>query len=304
MGGLSMKNINIKLPQIPNLKISLPQYGNNANIVVDDKMSDDSKNPVQNKVVKKYVDDEIIPKYEFWQSGKVYKVGSAVFALAVIDNKPQTVGMICVKEHTSESVDIDINDGYWDVQMFIANASIKDAFGNIIHETYVQKSVERGLAKIADDFTSDGKENSIISVFQEQANGGIEYKEVKIPAYTSDLSNDEGFITKEKVEDCSKEPIEHLILAHNSLYYFDVITSLILSVSSDVAIDSLTEPFECNILVKTGDNPLVIVQDGITITWAGDDVDEDGVFNPETNKTYEISIKKLGLIISARVGVI
>ena len=191
-----MENIKIVIPKIPTFKISLPQYGTGqSNIVVDSEMSDTSTNPVQNKIVKKYVDDGIIPKYEFWQSGKVYKVGSAVFALALIDNYVQTVGMICIKEHTSESVDIDIDDGYWDVQLFVANASVKDAFGNIIHETYVKKKNGYGLADIERYTDTDGKKRNHIEIEYDNSSTNL-----SIPAYTSDLDNDSGFITSDNLQ--------------------------------------------------------------------------------------------------------
>lgn len=37
----------------------LKKQGGSSSVTVDDKMSNTSKNPVQNKVVKKYVDDSI-----------------------------------------------------------------------------------------------------------------------------------------------------------------------------------------------------------------------------------------------------
>ena len=89
-----MENIKITMPEIPKLKITMPGYGsggttnhaklsnldfnnsghtgfqkelskeqmekiNNAITVVDSEMSDTSENPVQNKIIKKYIDNNI-----------------------------------------------------------------------------------------------------------------------------------------------------------------------------------------------------------------------------------------------------
>ena len=95
-----------------------------------------------------------------------------------------------------------------------------------------------------------------------------------------------------------------LFLQHNEVYYFSEVTTLILSISSDINIEDLHELFECSILFTSGETATNLDYSASPIVWSGDDCDSDGHFVPEANKTYEISIKKLGLIISARVGVI
>ena len=95
-----------------------------------------------------------------------------------------------------------------------------------------------------------------------------------------------------------------LILEHNSLYYFSEVTSLNLAVSSGVNIEHPHELFECSILFTSGETATNLDYSASPIIWSGDDCDSDGHFVPEANKTYEISIKKFGLTISARVGVI
>lgn len=114
----------------------------------------------------------------------------------------------------------------------------------------------------------------------------------------------ENFTSNEKVYDYSSETTNDLILEHNSLYYFGVLTTLNLAISSNVNIESVDVPFECSIMFTSGETATNLDYSASPIIWSGDDCDSDGHFVPETNKTYEISIKKLGLIISARVGVI
>ena len=95
-----------------------------------------------------------------------------------------------------------------------------------------------------------------------------------------------------------------LISENNSLYYFNELTELKLTISSDVNIEDAGELFECSILFTSGSTATNLDYSASPIIWSGDDCDSDGHFVPESNKTYEISIKKFGLIISARVGVI
>lgn len=95
-----------------------------------------------------------------------------------------------------------------------------------------------------------------------------------------------------------------LILWHNRIYYCGELTTLNLAISSDINIEDVEEPFECSILFTSGATATNLDYSASPIIWSGDDCDSDGHFVPEPNKTYEISIKKLGLIISARVGVI
>lgn len=114
----------------------------------------------------------------------------------------------------------------------------------------------------------------------------------------------ENFTSNEKVYDYSSETTNDLILEHNSLYYFGVLTTLNIAISSDVNIESVDAPFECSIMFTSGETATNLDYSASPIIWSGDDCDSDGHFVPEANKTYEISIKKFGLTISARVGVI
>ena len=250
-----MENIKITLPQIPSLKIVLPGQGGTP-ITVDSEMSDTSENPVENRVVKGYVDNGLLPKLEFWESGKVYKAGTIVLAEALIDTDCQTVGMFCLTEHLSTEIEVDIERRVWEVFGIYARRAVKDANGKIIHETYATK------------------------------------EEI------------ENFTSNEKVYDYSSETTNDLILEHNSLYYFGVLTTLSLAISSDVNIESVDVPFECSIMFTSGETATNLDYSASPIIWSGDDCDSDGHFVPEANKTYEISIKKFGLTISARVGVI
>jgi hypothetical protein len=56
---------------------------------------------------------------------------------------------------------------------------------------------------------------------------------------------------------------------------------------------------------KSGEEPTVLSYSSTPIIWCGDDCDSDGVFVPEANTVYEVSIKNLGTNgIVARVGVV
>ena len=388
------------------------EIGDGVDITVDSEMSDDSKNPVQNKIVKKYVDDGLLTKVATYKKNTTYHVGDWVIGKFHHPQYDTNMTMIleCKKEHISSSANSPtVDTECWTIYTIDAFRTSRDGNGNIISETYLPRNeaVEVNVEQ------EEGKNVVRLSFTEKDENGLLLGGSVLIPTYTSDLENDAGFLTQaeaedtyatkeesitklelwqpnksykknawvrglvirtdagqtvevvadlfclvdhtspkvtypyqdslfkqhwevhynptaaacdklgrdftteyvkiydlydyaklEKVYDHSSETSIDLIIRHNELYYFDVLTNIVITMSPDVYIDEVEEPFTCSIVFKTGDSPTVIVQDGITITWSGDDVDEDGVFSPETNKTYEISIKKLGLIISARVGVI
>lgn len=115
-----MENIKIEIPKVPTFKISIPQYGTGAgtSIAVDSEMSNTSTNPVQNKVVKEYVDDG-----------------------------------------------------------------------------FIKRSTEYGLTRVTESKTGDKKHPTIIVL-----NDDVTVDQLNIPAYTSDLHNDSGFITSDNLQ--------------------------------------------------------------------------------------------------------
>lgn len=128
--------------------------GEGGSITIDDAMSDTSKNAVQNKVVKAYVDEKLLTKVGAHMSGVHYNVGDV--AVADVRSRTEdgneviaTALVVCVKEHTSEDVVIDSSIENW----FITPVSASlDALGNEIHKYYASKSeigvIEKALLEI------------------------------------------------------------------------------------------------------------------------------------------------------------
>ena len=137
-----MEKIKIEIPKVPTFNISIPQYGTGASITVDSEMSDTSKNPVQNKVVKKYVDNGLLPKIEFWETGKEYKAGSVVLYADKYREIVYCKIYKCLKNHTSTVIGV-TNDEYWVIYGVIdalnSDSARTDYNGEVIHETYVKK---------------------------------------------------------------------------------------------------------------------------------------------------------------------
>ena len=82
---------------------------------------------------------------------------------------------------------------------------------------------------------------------------------------------------------------ETLVLNHNQEARSDeTITELILSVQ-----DNISDTYHSTFSFTTGDS-ITIAYPVTPIIWKGDDCDNEGLFNPEPNTGYEISIKRLG----------
>ena len=82
---------------------------------------------------------------------------------------------------------------------------------------------------------------------------------------------------------------ETLVLNHNQEARSDeTIIELILSVQ-----DNISDTYHSTFSFTTGDS-ITIAYPVTPIIWKGDDCDNEGLFNPEPNTGYEISIKRLG----------
>ena len=148
-----MENIKITLPQIPSLKIVLPGQGGTP-ITVDSEMSDTSKNPVQNKIVNKYVDDGLLPKIELWQPNTEYKVGSVVITNqfdGIGDGKNLVPSIIkCGVTHKSEGA-YPTGQYWYDLCEIKAEYTKRDSEGNIIVNTYATKEELGNIDKALDE---------------------------------------------------------------------------------------------------------------------------------------------------------
>lgn len=263
-------------------------------------------------VSQEYVDNALLPKIAAYEKNKDYHVGDWVIGQFYNPSKNVNETMIlqCKKDCKSSSASYpSVDTDCWTMYSIRADKAHKDINNNIIHETYATKeevpTVSSGQV--------EGKYVTRIYFTKRNEYDQLLSGNVLIPAYTSDLQNDSGFVTREdlgdietgeKVYDYSSETTKDLVLEHNSLYYFGVLTTLRLAISSDVNIESVDVPFECSIMFTSGETATNLDYSASPIIWSGDDCDSDGHFVPEANKTYEISIKKFGLTISARVGVI
>ena len=98
---------------------------------------------------------------------------------------------------------------------------------------------------------------------------------------------------------CITSATETLILTHNQEAHLGEITSLTLSMPE--TIDNLYWSSFCFTSPET-DAATSIIYPAEPIIWVGDDCDADGIFVPEANTRYEVSVKKLGDDIVARVG--
>lgn len=176
--------------------------------------------------------------------------------------------------------------------------------GNVDLSDYVEKKEGYGLASIIRkvDITPTKKEHKILSIDMGDEWG---IQEAQIPAYVSDLVDDIGLATTAEITEKVKKytgGFVDIYLSHNTIYLCEELEAF--NLICDVDMTSENEPFECSLLLKVGEFATSVMYSAYPITWAGDDCDSDGHFAPTANKTYEISIKKFGDIVSARVGVI
>ena len=195
MGGIKMENIKIEIPKIPTFKISIPQYGTGAgtSITVDSEMSDTSTNPAQNKVVKGYVDGELLPKIELWQPNTLYKKDMLLLGTRTKEGKSDIVIFRVADDYTSSAI---ITEDFLNNHLmtdFIVNSGSE----NVDLSDYVKKVEGCGLAKISEIKSPDGKVKNQIAIASE---GGGLAGSVIVPAYTSDLTDNVGFVKSSELK--------------------------------------------------------------------------------------------------------
>jgi hypothetical protein len=169
--------------------------------------------------------------------------------------------------------------------------------GNVDLSGYVKKEAGKGLAEIKPFPLEDNKKAQIIEVITSDGQN----QQAMIPAYTSQLKNDSGFVTR-KIENFSDMMCADILFQNNTT---TICGEASLNGDTLPVLISNTEPaFESSFVFKTGDEVLPISHEGISISWSGEDCDEEGCFYPQPNMTYELHAKRLGDMFSIRVGII
>lgn len=136
--------------------------------------------------------------------------------------------------------------------------------------------------------------------------------EATIPKTTSALTNDSEFVSKDYVANAinALSPTiitsvnnNTLVLANNQEARLGMLSTLILSIP-----DNITALYESEFSFNSGTTATTLTYPATPVTWRGDDCDEEGLFAPEANTNYEVSIKCMGFnadgtpIVLARVG--
>ena len=177
--------------------------------------------------------------------------------------------------------------------------------GNVDLSGYVEKVDGKGLVGVE---YQPGEDDTTIVTLEISVGNRTEF--VKIPAYTSDLTNDSGFVEK-NILDYRNERIAYIMLVENHTVLLGTITAEMLESLEMETIPVYMTPvgdneldFEASTVFRTDNAVLPISHEGISITWAGEDCSEDGYFYPQPNTTYELHCKKLGDMYSIRVGTI
>ena len=91
-----------------------------------------------------------------------------------------------------------------------------------------------------------------------------------------------------------------LLLNYNQEARLGELTTLILSIPEITA--ELYSTYESEFSFRSSETPTTLTYSSTPIVWRGDDCDELGDFVPEANTSYEVSIKRLGSDVIARVG--
>jgi hypothetical protein len=235
-------------------------------------------------VSQEYVDNALLPKIEMWQPNTEYKVGDVVLGKIIddMDYPPtaRTAVLTCIQAHTSEDV-ISYRTwrNYWNAYDITATYDDK---GNLISSTY--EPIRFGYHTIR-----MGPYNGYV----ELDNGVDTYRVER--GFTSGTIN---IITTEQGNTGSA-----VVYDRYCYKCFEPLTSLTIE-PLDVPEDFDTT-WCCEVVFTAGDNALItVICYGFNITWSGEDCGADGSFYPQPNTTYEILFKKIGNILSARVGTI
>lgn len=274
-------------------------------------------------VSQEYVDNRLLPKIELWQPNTRYKQGAVVMAQLWYDEETrESVVLYCIQDTTETNIsypneakefgkcwttfDIVANfaNSAWsamcdiDGNIITKHYATKKEFENIDLSSYVEKLPAFGLAQIVSNYNVPEKPKKQINIHDD---GGF-VTSIVIPTYTSDLTNDSGFVER-KIEDLSDWVCHELLFKRNTTTLYgevsDADDTLPISILDTNAVD-----FESSVVFKTGDVVPPISHEGISISCAGDDCGEDGCFYPQPYRTYELHAKRLGNMYSIRVGVI
>lgn len=150
------------------------------------------------------VEEAISRKVEIWQKNTLYKIGDCVIAKLrnTTDGIVETMILKCIKEHTSSNLfasSVDVT--CWEIDKVTAYRALQDISGKAIHKTYAKKFEGYGVAS-ASSVTVDDKTNIKVTVIGEYDDETLNTEAtVIIPAYTSDLTNDSGFVTEKQLGD-------------------------------------------------------------------------------------------------------
>ena len=110
--------------QVFESEVSLAPLGYAGAVEVDDQMSDDSENPVQNKVIKAYVDDAVAKKQDTISDLDTIRSGAAAGATAL------------------QSVP---NEYMTEAELVAKNYATKEQLQGLASEAYVQEQIQQAI---------------------------------------------------------------------------------------------------------------------------------------------------------------
>ena len=169
---------------------TLKKNSGQSQISIDDKMSDTSKNPVQNKVVKKYVDDSVPTKLSDLEDDLQFGMGLSAIGGTASEAFDETQRIINGETAVAKATRATFADSTMDAMM--ADMARNDSDGNPIIATYAKKPAISTLEDttytfdFSDNYNKDVRCHSVDSIsiiFQDD-----EYA----PDYISGLSFDSG----------------------------------------------------------------------------------------------------------------
>lgn len=261
---------------------------------------------------------KLLQSIQYWQPYTDYTAGQIVLC----DGYGSHALYKCTKDHTSSNDFLEDCDSFWDASpplgVIIAEAALISDYA-----TTADYADNAGDADFAQFAHSDINGNSIPETYATKEEFGefgsrMDNAEGHAGALEERMNNVEGStgVLELRVIDIETQvlmmktalnyPIEgteqSLLLVDKELSVFnEPLTSLTVSLPEDISGYVL---FDCSFVFTSGETATTLSYSADSILWAGDDCDADGVFVPEANKTYEVYVRKLGNIISARVGVI
>lgn len=183
-----------------------------TSITIDNEMSDSSTNPVQNKVIKEYVDDSVsnnlfIAEYGVTSYSDIYTAytnNKNIVCKKVVDFDEQLFPLLVIVENGALFVFSAINN-YVQTFLVISSNNTWNTEVNLFASTSTATTADNGLMSSSDKVKlngiATGAEVNIQSDWNESNSTSDAYINNKptIPTKTSDITNDSGFLTSPNI---------------------------------------------------------------------------------------------------------